>query len=284
MIGTILAGFVGMVTLAAMPVLFALANAPALFFEGNRTDGVVFDAETGLRLDIYTPDRSADQHFPVVMFFYGGAWRWGDRTDYPFVGMTLAQEGFVTVIPDYRKYPEVRFPAFVEDGADAIAWVQDNIRAYGGDPEQIHVMGHSAGAHIASLLAVDERYLAKAGAAGAIDSLIGLAGPYRFTPEEGVYQDIFGPPEQYPQIHATRFIDGDEPPMYLLHGLDDGTVDAANTRLLADAVRARSGCVETQLYRDVGHAGVMSGFTWVYRHSKPMIGDVLDWLRTPPDC
>ena len=283
-LGLIAATIIGSVSTAALPVLFALANAPSLFFDGNRTDGVVFSDETGLKLDIYTPERTVDERFPVVVFFYGGSWQWGERSDYPFVGMTLADEGFVTVIPDYRKYPEVKFPAFVEDGAEAVKWVRDHIASYGGDPEQIHVMGHSAGAHIASLLAVDDRYLAAVDSTGAIDGFVGLAGPYRFTPDYGAFLQIFGPEENFPLMQTTTFVDGGEPPMLLLHGLDHGTVYDQHTRELAEAVQAKSGCVATRLYPDVGHAGVMSGFTWVYRDSKPMVADVVGWLRNPAGC
>jgi acetyl esterase/lipase len=249
-----------------------------LFFDGNRTNGVAY-SDNGQKLDIYTPERDGSGLKPVVVFFYGGSWQWGERTDYPFAGVTLAQEGFVTVIPDYRKYPEVRFPGFVEDGAAAIAWVRANISAYGGDPERIHIMGHSAGAHIASLLAVDERYLAEAGAPDSIDSFIGLAGPYRFTPESGTFLEILGPAERIPQTQTTTFIDGSEPPMLLLHGLDDSTVTDRHTRELAEKVTQAAGCVQTIFYPDVGHAGVMSGFTWVFQDSKPMVRDVVAFLR-----
>lgn len=280
--GLIGAAMLTSATTATLPALFAIANSSALFFDGNRTEGVTF-SKTGQRLDIYTPEREDGVLKPVVVFFYGGSWQFGERTDYPFAGITLAENGFVTVIPDYRKYPEVRFPDFVEDGADAIAWVRENISAYGGDPERIHVMGHSAGAHIASLLAVDERYLAAVGASDSIDSFIGLAGPYRFTPESGTFLDILGPADQIQRSQATTFVDGADPPMLLLHGLEDSTVTDRHTRELAQKVTQASGCVQTILYPDVGHAGVMSGFTWVFQDSKPMVTDVVAFLRSFED-
>ena len=278
-LGLIGAALISGVTATGLQAMFAIANSTALFFDGNRTEGVSY-SENGQKLHIYTPERDGTGLKPVVVFFYGGSWQWGERTDYPFAGITLAEEGFVTVIPDYRKFPEVRFPGFIEDGAQAIAWVRDNISAYGGDPERIHVMGHSAGAHIASLLAVDERYLEAAGAPGSVNSFIGLAGPYRFTPKSGRFLDILGPAERIPQTQATTFIDGNEPPMLLLHGLDDGTVTDRHTRELAQKVTDAAGCVRTILYPDVGHAGVMSGFTWVFQDSKPMVGDVVAFLNS----
>ena len=134
------------------------------------------------RLDVYVPDGLAGPA-PVALFFYGGRWQAGDKDQFQFVGQALASRGFVTVIPDYRRHPEVGFPRFVEDGAAAIAWVRDHGAELGGDPEAIHLLGHSAGAHIAALLALDHDYLAAAGVApDAIRSFVGLAGPYDFLP------------------------------------------------------------------------------------------------------
>src|ERR1700741_411360 len=100
------------------------------------------------KLDIYVPD-GATSNIPVVVFFYGGAWARGERGDYRFAGQALASTGFIALVPDYRLYPEVAFPSFVQDGALAVAWVRDNIAGFGGDPARIAVLGHSAGAHIA---------------------------------------------------------------------------------------------------------------------------------------
>lgn len=264
-------------------VMLSLANAPAAFFDGETFEDIAFSDTTDLRLDVYLPEDRLEDGHPVVVFIYGGSWQWGTRTDYPFAGMTLAKEGFVTVIPDYRKYPEVRFPGFVEDGADALAWVRENITDYGGDPDRVHVMGHSAGAHIAALLTYDERYLAARGSEGMIKSLIGLAGPYNFTPEEQVYVDIFGPAERFPQMQVPTFVDGADPPALLLHGLDDDIVGDRHSRELVQAVREAGGCAKAIYYPDVDHIEVMSSFTWVFRDSEPMVHDVVRYLRQVPD-
>lgn len=278
-LGAIGTALIGAVSLAGIQAMFALANAPALFFEGKKTEGIVFSESTGQKLDIYTPERQPDQTFPVVVFFYGGSWQSGERTEYPFVGMTLVDEGFVAVVPDYRKYPAVRFPEFVEDGAEAVAWVQRNIGAYGGNPEQIHVMGHSAGAHITALLATEGRYLETAGAPDSIDSLIGLAGPYDFTPDTEPFIDMFGPPERYPQMQVPTFVDAGDPPMLLLHGDGDTTVGPHHTARLRKSVKDVNGCVETRFYPGTGHIGIMTGFTWVFRNDQPMVDDVVTWLK-----
>src|SRR3712207_3414863 len=134
----------------------------------------------------YWRDWSSDvcsSDLKVVVFFYGGRWESGDRGDYLFAAQGLVSQGFVAVVPDYRLHPEVGFAGFMADGAAAVRWVRDNIAGFGGDPAQIFLMGHSAGAHIAALLALDERWLADQGLPrGTVRGAIGLAGPYDFLP------------------------------------------------------------------------------------------------------
>jgi acetyl esterase/lipase len=129
-------------------------------------------------VDVYTPKQAAEQPRAVVIFFYGGGWQTGSKGEYRFAGEALAAQGFVAVVPDYRVYPEVRFPLFLEDGAGAVRWVHDHIQEFGGDPQRVFLMGHSAGAHIAAMLALDPRYLAAQGLAPKdLRGFIGVAGP-----------------------------------------------------------------------------------------------------------
>src|SRR5688500_1911214 len=109
-------------------------------------------------LDIYAP-RQVGGPLPVVFFTYGGSWMDGDRRNYDFAGRALAAQGFVVVIADYRLVPELEYPGFLEDCASAFAWVVDHIGQYGGDPRRIALMGHSAGAYNATMLALDPAYL-----------------------------------------------------------------------------------------------------------------------------
>ena len=120
---------------------------------------------------------------PVLVFFYGGGWANGNRSDYGFVAKAFAARGYVVVLADYRLVPQVRFPSFVQDAAAAVRWTHDNIARYGGDPDRIAVAGHSAGAYLAVMLALDGRYLKAAGAdPSVVKAAIGLAGPYDFYP------------------------------------------------------------------------------------------------------
>ncbi|MGZ5948420.1 MAG: alpha/beta hydrolase, partial [Caulobacteraceae bacterium] len=134
------------------------------------------------RLDVYAP-RRAEGPLPVAVFFYGGSWDTGRRQDYNWVGRALAAKGFLTVVPDYGLYPQVRYPGFLEDAAQAVRWAQDHAAGFGGDPERIVLVGHSAGAYNAAMIALDRRYLAGAGVeAGRIRALAGLSGPYDILP------------------------------------------------------------------------------------------------------
>src|SRR3990167_7008007 len=129
------------------------------------------------RLDVYRTEDG--QNLPVIIFFFGGGWHHGDKAAYHYVGRALARAGFITVVPNYRLYPEVRFPDFLTDAALAVRWVADHIASYGGDPNQIYLIGYSSGAHIASLLTTDKRYLAQIGAQPP-RGMIGISGPYDF--------------------------------------------------------------------------------------------------------
>ena len=212
------------------------------------------------RLDIYTPaDTRPDNARPVVVFFYGGSWQSGSRADYRFVAEALTRRGLVVVIPDYRVNPEVVFPAFVEDGAAAVRWTLENAVRFGGDPHRLFLMGHSAGANIAALLALDGRYLAAAGVApGSVTGLIGLAGPYAFDPfaTESV-RPVFAGLQDKDRARPIAFIDAGDPPMLLLHGLSDDTVYPRNSEQLAEAARAAGVRVTLEMLPDLGHVGIL---------------------------
>jgi acetyl esterase/lipase len=121
---------------------------------------------------------------PIIVFFYGGGWRSGSKRTYRYVAKALARRGYVAVLLDYRIYPQVRYPDFLDDGALAVRWVKDNAKRFGGDPQKIFLMGHSAGAHIAAMLAIDATWLQKVGLVPGRDiaGLIGISGPYDFLP------------------------------------------------------------------------------------------------------
>lgn len=240
-------------------------------------------------LDVYVPE-GVRGPAPVVVFFYGGRWQEGSRELYRFVGDALTSRGFVAVIPDYRVYPQVEFPEFVRDGALAVRWAKRNAHRFGGDPERVFVMGHSAGAHIAGLLATDERYLREAGLEGnALAGMIGIAGPYDFLPfEDADVRALMGPPEGWPATQPVRFVDGDEPPMLLLQGGGDETVKPRNATRLAERVREEGGCAKVIVYPGVGHIEIVVALFRPFRGLAPVLDDAAEWIRslsTPsPPC
>ncbi len=208
------------------------------------------------QLDVYR--RSAEPGAaarPVVVFFYGGSWQHGSRSQYLFAAEALASLGFLVVVPDYRVYPEVVFPAFLDDGARAVAWARSHAAEFGGDPARLFLMGHSAGAHIAAMIALDPQYLAGAGMRTKdLAGFIGLAGPYDFLPlESEVLRKIFVPPERLASTQPINFVRGDDPPALLITGEEDALVNPGNTARLAARLRQHGSPVEERRYAGFNH-------------------------------
>lgn len=219
---------------------FGIANVGA----SAPASSVIYDRQHGLALDVYRPVGATTGPVPVVIFFYGGNWKQGHRAQYRFIGHRLAQQGVLAIVADYRTFPRTTFPGFVEDGARAVAWARAHAADHGGDPQRLFVAGHSAGAHIAALIGTDARYLAPHGLRPRdLAGVIGLSGPYDF--EIAGYEDVFGPEAQWPRAQAVNFVDGDEPPFLLVHGTADMTVEAKDSRELAEKLRGVG--VETTL-------------------------------------
>ncbi|MDE1907687.1 MAG: alpha/beta hydrolase, partial [Rhodospirillales bacterium] len=153
----------GGVLLAVMLVVLA-ACSPVTVLNGvaqgpfSVTHDIAYAPYKRDSLDVYKPVHA--HNAPVVVFYYGGSWQDGDKAMYRFVGATLAENGVVTIIPNYRLYPDTLFPGFLQDSAAAFAWAHAHAADYGGNPDQIFVMGHSAGAYNAAMLALDPEWLA----------------------------------------------------------------------------------------------------------------------------
>jgi acetyl esterase/lipase len=190
------------------------------------------------RLDLYMPD-GATTDTPLVLFLCGGGWRWGSRGRYGFVGYALASRGFAVAVADYRLHPEVKFPAFNYDAARAAAWLQSNRERFGLAPGPLHLVGHSAGAHIAALVALDPRYLGEWDLTPKdIGRLVGLSGPYGMHPSRvGFIADIFPPAEYEAEARPVAFARAGAPPM-LLHGVEDSLVAPLNSLRMAEAQTA----------------------------------------------
>jgi acetyl esterase/lipase len=226
------------------------------------------------KLDLYWPDTPrADGK--AVIFFYGGSWDSGRKSDYLFVAQALCASGYIVVIPDYRIYPEVRFPAFVEDGAQAVRWASDRVGS-----GRLFVMGHSAGAHIALMLMTNTPYLRAAGVDRmALPGVVGLCGPYDFLPlTSAKLIDIFGSANN-PDMEAITFARAPLPPALLIHGTADETVYPRNSEHLAAAWRKAGAPVDLKLYPGVGHIDVVASFADLLHKRAPARTDVLAWLE-----
>jgi acetyl esterase/lipase len=245
------------------------------------TTDVAYGAGPRRRLDVYQP-RAAGARRAVVVFLYGGRWRSGAKRDYLLIANALTRRGWVVVVPDYRLYPAAIFPAWVEDGASAVRWTVDNIGRYGGDAGRIFVVGHSAGAHTAALLALDEHYLRTAGVpSGAVRGFVSLAGPVDTTWTDPDVQALMGPESHWPSTYPVSHVDGTEAPLLLLHGVDDETVGVGNSKRLAARIRERGGCARVGVYRGVGHIRIALALAVPSLASAPVLDDLARFVRDP---
>lgn len=245
--------------------------------------GITYQPRHKLQLDLYAPtrDKARAAEAPVVVFFHGGRWQQGQPEDYRFVGQALATRGFVVVIPQLRQYPEAVYEDFMRDAAVAVRWAQQQAARHGGDPDKLFVMGHSSGAHVAAMLALDPRWLAEAGSdRNVLRGMIGLAGAYDFLPITAPdLRAIFGPPERFELTQPVNFADRDAPPLLLLHGEDDETVDVENTRRLAAAQAAAGGAIETVYYPDMNHGWILSTLAAPLRAGSDVLEHVIGFVR-----
>lgn len=225
-------------------------------------------------LDVYRPPGAGP--WPVIVFLYGGNWQSGDKGMYAFVGRPLAARGAVVMVPDYRLAPEVAFPTFLQDNAAAVAWAIGHAAAYGGDPSRVFVLGHSAGAYNAAMLALDGRYLERAGVSRArLSGVIGLAGPYDFLPiTQPDLKPIFAPVQDGPLSQPITYADGTNPPMLLLAGADDTTVMPGNTVRLARRIASLGGAVQSRIYPGLGHIGLLTAIAPLFARRAPVLDDV----------
>jgi acetyl esterase/lipase len=258
---------------------FAVANAPVAFADVKKIKDIAYGDGAQQKLDIYAPE-AIETNAPVLVFFYGGRWTFGNKEQYAFAALPFVKKGYIVVIPDYAKYPDVKFPAFVEDGAKAVSWVHDNIGTYKGDNKRLYLSGHSSGAHIASLVSVDPQYLKAVGKdRSVISAFAGLAGPYDFIPEDPDLKDMFGPPENYKNIQVPTFVDGKQPPMYLLHGGDDKDVILRNLNRLRDKIEDKGGIVETKIYDGIDHKEIVGALSWVWDDKAPVADDMDAFMK-----
>jgi acetyl esterase/lipase len=295
---TLLAGLAALATAACSRAVFIAANVPASFGDYTRHANLSYGSSSAHKLDVYVPDKPSVGPRPLVVFWYGGRWTDGDKGDYKFVGAALAALGYVAVLPNYRHYPEVKMAGFMDDAARAAQWAVEHGAEYSADPERLYLMGHSAGAHIAALVTLDTRYFAATGRpVPAIAGMIGLSGPYDFLPlTDGDLQDMFGPPENYPNSQPIDFVrsnapgalasgvarPGEIPAMLLIVGLKDEAVLPKNTLNLAAALKEHGVPVVLKTYPKLKHADTVAAMSLPARGRAPTITDIEAFVSRPP--
>jgi len=232
------------------------------------------------RMDVYRPHHL--QHpAPLVIFLYGGSWKKGHKEDYRFVAAPLARLGLVVAVPDYRLYPEVQFPAFLEDNAKAVAFARLKAAEFGADPQRIYLIGHSAGAYNAVMLGMDPQFLASAGMTRSeIAGVVGIATPADFQPfRDAAIADIFAPAPDPAATQPVSHIDGHNAPLLLLHGGADRKVYPRNATSLHAKVRAAGGSADMRIYRGVGHVGIVTSFAPLLDRTAPVLADIRAFIQ-----
>ncbi len=236
----------------------------------------------GQKLDIWRGDEaSQSSRLPVVIFWHGGGWVKGSRQDYAFAAKAFAREGFLVVIPDYRKVPDVHFPDYIIDGAQAVRWVQDNIAQYGGDPENIALSGHSAGAHTAVLIALDPSWIENAnGNIESIKAVVGMSGPYDFYPFDKKRSiDAMAQYEEPERTQPVNFARADAPAMLLLTSTKDTIVRPRNAIRLTEKLEAVGANVAMINYEGLTHEEVMMAISIPFRRTATVLKDSAKFLN-----
>ncbi|MGK7871513.1 alpha/beta hydrolase [Falsiroseomonas sp. E2-1-a20] len=241
---------------------------------------VVFDPANGLKLDVFRPNDQATNR-PIITFFFGGFWQFGgkDEIQNQMLAIRLARRGAIVILPDYRLYPAVRFPGFIEDGASAVAWARDHAAELGGSPDRIFVAGHSAGAYIAAMLATDGRYLAAHGMSNArLGGAIGLAGPYGSWFTTNVTLGSIFTQAMPAEVLPETFVSAGTPPMLLMSGGADMLTRPSDSQTLAEQVRRAGGQAEARIYPLIGHVGIMMLTPWL-PSMAPVVDDMIRFVR-----
>jgi acetyl esterase/lipase len=256
----------------------AAANALVPRSGYTRQRNIAYGGGARQALDIYVPD-GLTAPGPVLLFFHGGSWQFGDKSQYRALGQAFASKGIVTAVANYTLFPPHGFPRFIEDGALAFQYVHAHAKDFGGDPERIFLCGHSAGAHIVAMLGANGEYLRAVGVdPSAPRGVIGIAGPYDFLPiKDPVLIELFGGAE-VPETQPIHFVDGKRAPMLLAHGRDDTTVGAGNSKRLAQKLQSFGSDVVVRYYHRTGHIGILLSLAPGFRKRTTLYQDMLDFI------
>lgn len=260
--------------------LWGMFNVPQAMDANAKVLGkaIAFADGERMKLDVYGPENPVGPS-PVIMFIYGGAWDHGDRGGYEFAGRAFAANGFVTVVPDYRLFPEVRYPDFLEDNAAAVKWIEDNIASYGGDTKRFYLVGHSAGAYNAVMLGIDKSFLRDYGVTMPIQAIAAISGPYDFYPfEYDQVRNTFGQTDNPEGTQPVNLVTGGLPPMFLASGTSDPIVRMQNTKTFAKKLLVAGDWVTEKYYDGFGHLEPVFALGQMWRWRMPVLADTVAFL------
>ncbi|HRD75367.1 MAG TPA: alpha/beta hydrolase [Hyphomicrobiaceae bacterium] len=274
----------GLLVLAATP----RALSPERLFNAISAEsgivthrGLAYGPGPRHRLDIYRAPAGRERR-ALVVFYYGGGWTEGERATYAFVANALAARGYTTVVPDYRLFPEVRYPDFLDDAVAAYRWTRSSLAGGCGAPRPVVVMGHSAGAYIAAMVALDGMLRRGTGAPlPAPAALIGLAGPYAFDPTtwpstKAIFAPAAGRPDR---ARPVAFVRGPAPPALIMHGSADTIVQLYNSRDLVAVLRASGNVAVGIEYPRLGHVGLLTAIARPLRWRGTVLDDIADFIE-----
>ena len=277
-----------MVIWAILVVLTGLTGCQPTFVVNQLTprDGFVVQPDLAYgqdprqNLDVYVPDVEQTKK-AVVVFFHGGGWDSGDKDQYLFVGHAFASLGYITVIPNYRLYPQVQFPEFVDDAALAIASLDRLLPAHKAcvGREDVVLVGHSAGAHLAAMLATDRRYLERNQADVALRAFIGLAGPYDLPLEDPVVIGKFDNLSYELEANPLALANEATPPTLLLHGDADTTVGLHHSQRLKEKLDQLGVANTVRIYPGTNHTRVIGSLASPLRFLNPAFEDIERFLH-----
>lgn len=232
-------------------------------------------------MDIYAPTQNP-QPFSMV-FLHGGSWQFGSKDEYAFVGRVFARAGIAVAIVNYQLYPNVRFPTFVDDIALALAWLQKQGLSYHFNAENILLMGHSAGAHIACLVAMDSQYSARHGfSLNAIKGVVGLSGIYTFRPEASAFFcNVFQARSEsgFLGVKPVEFLAQGGVPLYLLHGRKDQTVACRSAERMYKNAMLVGHPVKLKVYESYGHTATLLDLLSFRKNHPQMMSDIIGFAK-----
>jgi acetyl esterase/lipase len=256
-------------------------NAVTPSDQQRRIADIPYGTKPRQQLDVYIPDDRQNNR-DVVVFYYGGSWRNGEKEQYRFVADALTENGVVVVIPDFRLYPQADWKEMLADAAAANQWAIENIKQYGGNPQRVFLQGHSSGAHMAAMVALDDKLRQRAGSVTTPCGLIGLAGPYDFLPIQSreVKQVFSSANGQLSVTQPITFVSAGDPSAFLLSGADDGAVYPSNSINLGNALISNGVNAQVKIYPDIGHAGVVASLAPLFRSRADTLADIMHFINT----